>query len=293
LTDAEHRLRVAAVVLPDEYEWPPPPSESSPPIVQDTYRQTKFLLSGEINLLVTAMDLQLRIQRDSHHSKFRTHALAALTIFWSRAYAALRDGATLLAAGAYASIPQLIRSAAECIGVQGQLRSAEMDMYESWLETALLQDHEHQALDLNLGRYRAASILASDEDLGRVYRFATDIATTPFGGSLFLTGADSTQQRVLLAFADQTFHAGYAELMMGWLLRLCERQLAYTEAAEDVFNVESEVADQSKQTRSKISAALENPARCRADEVLIDGERRYLVVNFRRASSGATRKLLL
>lgn len=195
--------------------------------------------------------------------------------------------------GSYPSIPPLIRSATECIGAQAQLHEEEMDVYESWLDNSLTQVHTLRALDLNLGRYRAAGILASDPELGAIYRFVSDLSGTAFGGSFFLTAADSNQQRVLVGFADETFHAGYAELTLGWLLRLCERQLAFTEQASNVFQVTGERSREIGKLRAEIGSVLGRSSRCRVEEQTIDGERRYLVVNFRRAPSGAARRIVL
>ncbi|HEX5940137.1 MAG TPA: hypothetical protein VFZ12_07230, partial [Dehalococcoidia bacterium] len=190
-------------------------------------------------------------------------------------------------------IPTLVRSAAECIGVQSQLHDSEMEVYESWLNHSLRQDHDQQALDLPLGRYRAAGILAADEKLGAVYRFVSDVSGTPFGGSAFLTAAESNPQRVAVTFADQAFHAGYAELCLGWLLRLCERQLAYVQDANDVFNLPAVRSSEADAIRSQVESALSMPNRCRVEEQTIEGERRYLIFNFRRSPGGSPRRILL
>ncbi|MEX2236067.1 MAG: hypothetical protein WEB00_00835 [Dehalococcoidia bacterium] len=286
-------IRVAPVLLPDDYRLPGPPAADASPTIQDTYRQTRFLLRADLKLFEQAMNVQLQVLRDSHPARYRTQPLAALAIFWSRAFAAMRDAMALLTSGSYPSVPHLVRSAAECIGVQGQLRESEMDVYEQWLANALQQDREHQALDLNLGRYRAAGILASDAQLGEVYRVASDLSMTPFGGSLLLTAPESNLQRILVAFADQAFHAGFAELEIGWLLRLCERQLHYLLIADDIFNVTAESRAAIDDLRPRIQATLAQPNRCRIETVEAAGERRYLVLNFRRAASGAAKKLIL
>ena len=285
--------RIAPLILPPAYEAPSPPGETSSEVARDTFRQTKFLLADDLRSFDAAMEWQLQVQHDSHGSKFRSPRLVALTMFWSRAYSALRDALSLLMRGGYVSVPHLCRSAAECIGVQGQLHESEMEVYESWLSNSLTRDHELQALDMNLGRYRAAGILATDEELGRVYRIVSDLSMTPFGGSLFLTGPESNEQRLLLTFGDQAFHAGYAELMMGWLLRLCERQLTFTERAGGVFNLTPDAVDRAEKLRPDIEAELARPNRCRAEEVVVEGERRYLLHNFRRSAAAAPRRLVL
>lgn len=43
----------------------------------------------------------------------------------------------------------------------------------------------------------------------------------------------------------------------------------------------------------RCQAALANADRCRLEEIVADGDRRYLLHNFRRQSTGAPGKLLL
>jgi hypothetical protein len=286
-------LRVAPLILPEQYVPPPAPDASASPALRDTYKQTRFLLGDDLRLFARGLESQRQVLEASSASRFRTIQLAALALFWSRTYSALRDASLLLMHGSYPSIPHIVRSAAECIAVQGQLHDAEMAEFESWLDNSLLQEHQHQAVDLNLGRYRAASRLAEDDLLGAVYRIASDLSMTPFGGSLFLTASESNPQRVQVAFGDQAFHAGFAEMMSGWLLRLCERQLACLVAAPDVFNVSLGSRAEAERIAAQTDEALARPTRCRAEDVDVNGERRYLVLNFRRSAAGATRKLLL
>ncbi len=90
--------RVSPVVAPERWDLPGKPPEGALPIVQDAYRQTGFQLADDLRLLAEGMNLQLRIVQDSHPSRFRTHALAAGLMLWSRAkhsQASRASGATL------------------------------------------------------------------------------------------------------------------------------------------------------------------------------------------------------
>ena len=62
--------RVSAIPFPERYELPPKP-EDTPGPVQDSYRQTTFVLGEDLRLFEEAMNLQLRIVRDASGSSFR------------------------------------------------------------------------------------------------------------------------------------------------------------------------------------------------------------------------------
>ncbi|KKL68225.1 hypothetical protein LCGC14_2127120, partial [marine sediment metagenome] len=87
------------------------------------------------------------------------------------------------------------------------------------------KDRGHAASYINLGRYRAGSALAQDARLGSTYRFLTDLAMPHFGSTVLQTAPDSSQQKLALAFADNLFHLGWAELVTGWLLLLAGAQI--------------------------------------------------------------------
>ena len=67
--------------------------------VQDAYRQTQFVLGGDLRLFAEGMALQLRILNDSSHSRYRTHVYAAVVSTWSRTYASLADACLLITRG--------------------------------------------------------------------------------------------------------------------------------------------------------------------------------------------------
>lgn len=279
------RIKVALTAFPERYISPSKPSAASPP-VQDAYRQTGFLLGDDLLLFERAMNLQLAIVVANR--KARTPDAAAMLSFWSRTFCHLADACTLVSLGSYASCAPLLRSALDCIAVQRGLVRDGFEEYEEWLGGAVTQAKAQNALAFDLGRYRAASVLAEDERLGPLYRLLTDLSMPHFGSTAFQTGSDSNLQKLSLSFGDAAFHLGWAELIMGWLLVLCGAQLQ-TVAACDVIAVTEGPATEVANLAADARAALESGRRCYVEEV--DG--RFLFHNFRRKPGGVPRRLML
>ncbi len=279
------RIKVALTAFPERYIPPSKPSTASP-AVQDTYRQTGFLLGDDLLLFERAMNLQLAIV--AANRKARTPAAAAILSFWSRTFSHLADACTLASLGSYASCAPLLRSALDCIAVQRGLVRDGFGEYEEWLEGAIAQAKAQNALAFDLGRYRAASVLAEDERLGPLYRLLTDLSMPHFGSTAFQTGSDSNLQKLSLSFGDSAFHLGWAEMIMGWLLLLCEAQLQAVAAAEAIVvtgGSRTDIEDLAHDTKT----ALESGRRCYFEEV--DG--RFLFHSFRRKPGGVPKRLML
>ena len=285
--------RVSPISSPDEYVPPARPPESAGPQVQDAYRQTRFLLGADVELFAEAMDLQLGLVKDAYPSKYRTHALAALTALWSRAYSFLADSALLITRGSYGSTLPLFRAAAEAIAAEEGLRAEEMEMHHEWLSHALLPDEKYKGVDFNLGRYFAGGVIAADPVLRSVYKPAADLGRPAFGASLLQVGPESNNNRLAIAFADASFHLGWGELTLGWLLALAARQVKVVMAADSIFPVSDERAGQYEALQRRVDEALARPDRCRVEELKSDGGPSYLVHNFRRASGAALKKIVL
>jgi hypothetical protein len=284
--------RVSAVPLPDRYEPPAKPAGASP-AVQDAYRQTSFLLGEDLRLFAEGMELQLRILRDASPSAFRTHPYAALLGLWSRTFSALSDTCLLATRGSYASCPTLVRAACEYVAAQHQLHAGEVEQFLDWLAANLRPNEPHKAFEFGLGRYFAGEVLAADERLRAVYRPASELGRPNFGATLLAAGPESNNQRLALSFADPSFHLGWAELVFGWLLALAERQLAVAVHAKGTFPIHEDTHRAYADFARRVDAALARPDRCRVEEVEEDQSRRYLVHNFRRAPSGAAKRILL
>ena len=278
--------RVAPYALPERYALPGRPA-GEPPALQDAHRQTHFLLPNDLMVFEQAMNLHLSIVAAG--PKRRTTEAAALLAFWSRVFSCLTDACVLLGRASYASCPPLLRAACDCIAAQRSLINDGFDEYHEWLASALGKDQEHAASYVELGRFRAGSVLAQDEQLGAAYRFLTDLTMPHFGSTLLQVGPESSQQKLALAIGESSFHLGLAELVCGWLLLLAQAQ---TEVALDGPFLEPRhpLREEAALVRRQTEEALASPRRCHADE-LPDGRR--LLHNFRRAVSGAPRRVLL
>ncbi len=283
--------RVSAVAFPDSYVLPAKPD--APAAAQDAYRQTQFLLGDDLRLFEEGMNLQLRVVREASHSSVRTHAYAALMGLWSRTFLALSDACLLSTRGSYPSCPALVRAACEYLAAQKQLHESEMEVFLDWLADILTPNEEHKAFEFGLGRFFAGEALASDERLRRVYRPASELGRPNFGATLLEVGPESSNRRLGLTFGDATFHFGWAQLVLGWLLALCERQLAMAPEVADVLPVGGETRRACVGFAGGVERTLAKADRCSIDEVEEGPARRFLVRNFRRVPSGDPKKILL
>jgi len=278
--------KIAPYAFPERYSLPGRPA-GEPPALQDAHRQTHFLLPNDLMVFEQALNLQLSIVAAG--AKKRSPEAAALLAFWSRVFSNLADGCVLLGRASYASCPPLLRAACDCIAAQRSLITDGFGEYHEWLSAALGRDQQHAASYIDIGRFRAGSVLAQDERLGSAYRFFTDLTMPHFGSTLLQAGPDSGQQRLALAIGESAFHLGLAELVSGWLLLLARAQ---TDVALDGPFIEPDhpLRQEAALVRLQTEEALANPRRCRAEE-LPDGRR--LLHNFRRAVSGAPKRLVI
>ncbi|MBI1886020.1 MAG: cobalamin-binding protein [Chloroflexi bacterium] len=282
---ARPKLRLGPVHFPEQYDLPPRPS-GAPVAALDAHRQTEFLLANDLDLFQRVMNLQLAIARGS--AKPKGPEAAAVLGLWSRAFAYLADACTLMARGSYVSCFPIIRAACDAVAVQKSLIAKGFAEYREWLERAVAQDRDHAALAVDLGRYRAGSALAQEPRLAAVYRPVSDLAMPHFGSTALQVGPETSLQRLSLAFADTSFHLGFAELITGWLLALADIQLE-TAVASGVLPLSQEARREHEVLRVQIESALASPRRCHVEEV----GGRFLFYNFRRASGSAPKRVLL
>ncbi len=284
--------RVSGIDFPALYELPGKPDGAPPPVL-DAFRQTGFVLGADLRLFAEGMALQLRILNDSAHSRYRTHVYAAVVSTWARAYTTLADACLLVTRGSYASVPNLVRSACELIAAEHQLHREEMGEYVGWLIGHLRPDEDHKAFDVGLGHYFAGTTLAGDEGLRMVYRTASDLGRPNFGATLLEIAPESNNLRLAYTFGDASFHVAWAEIELGWLLRLCERQAAVAVHMPDVLNITPETHTAYNDYASRVEQALSSTGRASIAETESGGFKRWLISNFRRQPSGAPKKMLL
>jgi len=287
VTQSEVRTRIKTALgsLPDRYALPSRPSAAQP-AMQDAFRQTQFLLSGELELFEKMMNLQLQIV--AANSRLRTVEASALFSFWSRAFAHEADACTLMTLGSYSAAPPLVRAACDCVAAQRSLIGDGFKEYGDWLETAVRQDREHTAMAIDLGRFRAGSALAEDERLGSVYRLVSDLSMPHLGATVLQVASDSNLQKMTVAFGETLFHLGWAELISGWLLLLVDIQLTIV-ISTGVFAVDHSILAVYQSYSREVNSILASRRRCYVEEV--DG--RYLFQNYRRTASGSPKRLLL
>jgi hypothetical protein len=276
--------RVVLSSFPERYSLPARPTASA--AVQDSHRQTGFLLGQELATFESAMNLQLRIVAENAKAR-GSHAAAMLTL-GSRVFSHLADACTLMSYGSYASCTTLLRTALDVIAVERSLIAGGFADYEEWFAYALSQDRSNAALIIDTGRYKAASVLVADERLGTLYRLLMDLSMPHFGSALLLTAPEASLQKIAPAFADGAFHLGWAELITGWLLLLAGEQLAVA-IESGVFTLSETLASDCEAIQRDIRTALGNGRRCHVEES--DG--RFLFRNFRRATSGQPKRVAL
>ena len=288
--------RVARIRPPKAYAPPSRPPESAGEAAQDAYRQTRFLLGNDLDLFAEAMELQLKLVDDANpgtSSQYRTIDLAAISALWSRAYTGLADALLLVTRGSYPSALPLIRSTVELISAEEGLRAGEMDQHHEWLENTLQPDETYKAFEVHLGRYFAGGATASDEVLRAIYLAASDLARPAFGASLLQVGPESSNTRLMISFADPSFHQGWAEITLGWLVALAARQVKVILDAEGIFPISEGRRKAYDGLQKRVDEALSKRERCRVEEIMVGYDRRFLVHNFRRGSGGSPKRILL
>ena len=283
--------RVSGIKGPADYVPPSRPPESAGEQAQDAYRQMRFVLGADLDLLQDLMTLQLALLKDAYQT--RNANAAALLGLWSRSYTYVSDAALLASRGSYVSVLPLVRAACETVAATEGLRAGEMSMHHEWLASTLSPNERFKAFELQLGRYFAQEIVANDALLRSVYLPAADLGRPAFGATLLQTGPESNNVRVAIAFADSSFHLGWAEVTLGWLLALAARQLQVIVEATDFLPVSDERRQRYDLLRKQVDEALARHDRCRIEEVDDRGDHRYLVHNFRRSASASPKKVLL
>lgn len=258
----------------------------------DAHRQTGFLLGAECDLVVQGLELEGVIASASSGAKSRTQLLAASLGLWSRAWLARLDALHAVEWGNYVSAIALVRAAADYqASMLYVLRNGGAE-WQAWLDNGgvSLAPDVH-ATEFRLHAFRAAEVLAAHETLGPVYRVATDLSLSHFGSTLLTAGNESGPERVLITFGDRDFHFGLAEICLGWIATLGDSMFGALEEFPAVFTIPDATAVAN--WRHQTGAVSAEGGRCRVEIVERDGEKRYLVHNWRREPRSAPKRLLL
>lgn len=258
----------------------------------DAYRQTTFVLSKDIDLLLRGFAFESAIAEASSDGKHRTQKMAAGLGLWSRAWLTRLEAMHALEWGNYAAAIALVRAATDYqAGGLYILRDGAAE-WNGWLaQGGIAVNAEAHGTEYRLHAFRAAEVLAAHEILGPVYRASMDLSLSHFGSTLLIAGSDSTPDRVLMTFGDRDFHLGLAELVTGWLMLLSVAQLEAAIEFATVFAIPDTTAVESFARDARAAASDTN--RCRIEATEVDGEKRYLVHNWRRQPGAAPKRVLL
>jgi hypothetical protein len=284
--------RVSGMRVPEGWTLPGKPSGLSA-AAEDAWRQTGFLLADDLRLIEDSLDLQTRIVGAGYTPSARTMRMAAFASLWSRAFLCASDATGLVRRGAYQSALPLIRQAVEHIAAQAQLGS-ELDEFRAWAHRAYARHPDSRSEEVGLGHYFAGETIAEDEHLRLIYRAASDFGRPNFGPTALFVANEASHARYPLNFADEAFHLGWAQLLLGWVLRLGTRQLHFALHARELFPAPADVRERVVARVHAAEAHLADEARCTVDEYVdADGRRRHLLVNFRRMPADAAKRVLL
>jgi hypothetical protein len=256
----------------------------------DSYRQTSFVLSAEVEAVLEGLNAEGRAAVASSGAKYRNQRVASAMGLWSRAWLARLEALHAVQWGNYAAATPLVRAAADHQAAMLALLSTDAAEWQEWLESdGIAISAEHHATEFRLHAFRSGETLAVHPILGPLYRVATDFSLPHFGATLLAAGSGSAPDHIEMTFGDRDFHYGLAELHLGWLLELGVAQANAVAKYEGVFAPTPELST----VAERAGAIISLPSRCRVEQFESDGERRYLVHNWRREPRSAAKRLLL
>ena len=269
---------------------PKPPADASGS--PGAYRQTTFVLSGDVECVLDGLNLEGSIADASSGAKFRTQKMVAALGLWSRGWLSRLESLHAIECGNYVAAITLVRAAADYQASSLYVLRTDAAEWAEWLEgggIALAPDQH--ATEFRLHAFRAAEVLAAHDILGPVYRTTMDLSLSHFGSTLLVAGNESGPDRVLMTFGDRDFHLGLAELCLGWLAQL---GMAQADALAEFGGVFA-ITDRPRLDTWRAGAAklVDGTGRCRLETIERDGEKRYLVHNWRREPRSAPKRLLL
>ncbi len=284
--------RVSGMRVPDGWTAPGKPDALSDD-AEDAWRQSGFVLADDLRLIAASLDLQARMVAAGRTPAARTMTMAAIASLWSRALTTTSDAGGLVRRGAYQSAVPLVRQAVELVAAQQGL-ATDLDEFKRWAHGAYGRHAEAKAEDVGLGHYFSGESIAADEQLRLIYRAASDLGRPNFGPTALFVAGGATHERYPLIFGDQAFHFGWAQLLLGWLLRLGVSQLHLAMHARDHFPAASELRDEVVAHVRDAEQALAATDRCAIEQYEdADGRSRHLLVQFRRQPGDAARRILI
>ncbi len=265
-----------------------PPAGSAGSV--DAHRQMTFVLGETVDLVLDGLRLESAVAKEAGGSRYRNVAVAALLATGSRSWSARLEALHAIESGAYAAAVPLVASAADhetaCVALLADGAAAWQDLFDADGVSDMPEAH---ATQLSFGEPPREAELP--QLLANVRDATQALAMPSPGATLLLTGGESGPGRLAVTFADRDFHMALAELTSGWLLALGIAKVELLLEAGDVLPV----PDPEALTRwtSATRRELEEPRRCRIERRDIGGAERFVVENWRRAPTGAVRRIVL
>ena len=202
----------------------------------DAYRQSNFLLSEEIDLFLRGLNLESSIALVFSGSKYRNQDIASLLVNWSRSWLARLQALHSLENGNYSAAFPLVRASIDHAATQSALIKNGARDWTNWLEgEGIRNDNEAHAVSIGLGRFRSGEFLASEHELGLIYRVVSDFTLPHFGSTLLVAGGEPSEGRVAPTFADRDFHLAFSEIIIGWLLKIGISSFSLIESADEKY----------------------------------------------------------
>ena len=262
-------------------------------VEEDAWRQTGFVCAEEWALLEANLHLQARISAAGYQVTARNMTMAAYASLWSRSFLLLSDAAALVRRGAYQSAIPLVRNAVEMVAAQHGI-TAEMDEWRRWTHEAYGRHEATRSIEVGLGQYFSGESIAGDAHLRTIYRAASDLARPNFGPTALFVAEGASHERYPLVFADRAFHLGWAQLVLGWALRVGIAQLHEALHQQQHFPAAADLRAEAVAHVRAAEAALEASGRCHIEEWEDPrGRRRTILTDFRRKPADAPTRILL
>lgn len=290
---AESPQRISGMRVPiDGWQLPGKP-ETLDPAAEDAWRQAGFNLTKDLKLISDGLDIQARFAATGYTPSSRNMTMAGFATLWSRSLLTTSDAVGLVRRGAYQSAVPLVRQTIELVSAQKGLTN-ELDEWRRWTHEAYARNESARAVEQTIGHYFSGETIAADPDLRVAYRAASDFGRPNFGPSALFGANEANHERYPLIFGDQTFHIGWAELILGWLLLANSRQLHLALHLESLFPAASELREQTNTHVGAVDQQLADNRRCRVEEYKdSDGRKRLLLTGFRRQPSDQGKRVLL
>ncbi|MCY3923319.1 MAG: hypothetical protein OXG27_13140 [Chloroflexi bacterium] len=286
------RQRISPITFPSATPELLKPRDDEPQIRRDAFRETSFALPLDLRWLQDAFTLQRKIVEQSYGSSFRNRRYASALLFWSRVYAGGLEARALTARASYSATLPLMRAVMEWLGAEQAVVGDEQIEFEDWLREAWSNNPEHHATEIGMGQYMAGQQIAMAPETADADRAVSELSRPHFGASALLTADGSHDKRFLVDWADEAFHLGWAQLLLGWQITIQDRQCRFA-VGSGLFGVESDDRQQYQRLHRQSQAILDDQRRCRGQWIIEQGRQRLLIDNFRRQPSGAPKRVLL